>query len=166
VLWKLTGGASHATDFTNASRTMLFDIGKRSWDAQLLKTFGVPAELMPEVKRSSCDFGKTIRIGRLPKGIPVCGIAGDQQAALFGQACFGPGGIKNTYGTGCFLLLNAGEKRPVSKHGLITTLACGPKGEPVYALEGAVFIEGPIQWLRDGLGLCLRLRHQRNGSIA
>ena len=152
ILWKLTGGRSHATDFTNASRTMLFNIEKFSWDNDILKKFNIPKAILPEVKKSSGLFGKTIHIGRLQGGIPICGIAGDQQAALFGQACFEPGTIKNTYGTGCFMLLNTGKKKPISKYGLITTVACGAQGEPVYALEGAVFIAGAaIQWLRDGL---------------
>lgn len=152
VLWKLTGGQTHATDFTNASRTMLFNIEKLQWDDSILKKFAIPKKILPIVKKSSGVFGQTVRIGKLPQGIPISGIAGDQQAALFGQACFTPGTIKNTYGTGCFLLLNTGKKRIASKYGLITTLACGPKGEPVYALEGAVFIAGAaIQWLRDGL---------------
>jgi len=152
ILWKLTGARAHATDFTNASRTMLFNIKTLAWDNGLLKKFNIPRRILPEVKRSSGFFGRTIRIGRLAPGIPICGIAGDQQAALFGQACFAPGMIKNTYGTGCFMLLHTGKKKPVSKYGLITTLACGSKGEPVYALEGAVFIAGAaLQWLRDGI---------------
>ncbi|MGD2278510.1 MAG: glycerol kinase GlpK [Candidatus Omnitrophota bacterium] len=154
VLWKLTGGASHATDYTNASRTMLFNIVKLKWDDAILKKFGIPKSILPEVKPSSGVFGKTVKTGKLPAGIPISGIAGDQQAALFGQTCFSPGEMKNTYGTGCFVLLNAGKKRPVSKHGLIVTLGCGAKGEPVYVLEGAIFIAGAaIQWLRDGLGI-------------
>ncbi len=152
VLWNLTGGAVHATDYTNASRTMLFDIDKKRWDAALLREFSVPLCILPEVRNSSGNFGVTVRLGRLPAGIPVCGIAGDQQAALFGQACFDPGAVKNTYGTGAFMLLNTGRKRPVSKSGLITTLACGPDGGPVYALEGSIFVAGAaVQWLRDGL---------------
>ncbi len=152
VLWKLTGGKVHATDFTNASRTMLFDIKKKKWDKKLLKTLGIPYEILPEVKSSSGLFGKTSRIGSLPEGIPITGIAGDQQAALFGQGCSSPGESKNTYGTGCFMLLNTGKKYLLSKNGLITTIACGKKGEPVYALEGSVFIAGAaVQWLRDGL---------------
>ncbi len=152
VLWKLTGGATHATDYTNASRTMLFNIEKLKWDKDILKIFGIPESMLPEVKRSSGIFGESVPIGALSDGIPIAGIAGDQQAALFGQACFEPGTIKNTYGTGCFILLNAGKKRPFSKHGLIVTLGCGRAGEPVYVLEGAVFIAGAaIQWLRDGL---------------
>jgi glycerol kinase len=131
---------------------MLFNIEKKIWDKVILKKLGIPEKILPQVKNSSGIFGKTAKIGALAAGIPISGIAGDQQAALFGQACFNPGEVKNTYGTGSFILLNTGKKRPVSKYGLITTLACGNKGEPVYALEGAVFISGAvIQWLRDGL---------------
>lgn len=152
VLWKLTGGKVHATDHTNASRTMLFDIKKKQWDKKLLGFFRIPETMLPQVKRSSGLFGKTAKIGILPAGIPITGIAGDQQAALFGQACFKPGDVKNTYGTGCFMLLNTGKKFRVSRAGLITTLACDEKGAPCYALEGAIFIAGAaIQWLRDGL---------------
>lgn len=154
VLWKLTGGASHATDLTNASRTMLFNIRTLEWDDELLRLFGVPAGILPRVLPSSGEFGRTIRLGRLPAGIPVMGVAGDQQAALFGQAGFRPGAIKNTYGTGAFILLNTGRKLVESKHGLVTTLACGPGGKAVYALEGSVFVAGAaIQWLRDQVGL-------------
>lgn len=152
VLWKLTAGKVHATDYTNASRTMLFNIEKLKWDEDILKKFKIPQEILPLVKKSSGIFGQSAKIGSLPAGIPIAGIAGDQQSALFGQAGFLPGSIKNTYGTGCFILLNAGKKRPVSKYGLITTLGCGRAGEPIYVLEGAVFIAGAaIQWLRDGL---------------
>jgi glycerol kinase len=154
ILWKLTGGRSHATDFTNASRTMLFDIDRRRWDRGLLDLFGVPEAVLPEVRPSSGEFGRTVRLGRLPAGIPITGMAGDQQAALFGQACFAPGTLKNTYGTGAFIILNTGRRRVTSRHGLITTLACGPAGEPVYALEGSIFVAGAaVQWLRDQLGL-------------
>ncbi|MFA5116188.1 MAG: glycerol kinase GlpK [Candidatus Omnitrophota bacterium] len=154
ILWNLTGGVVHATDHTNASRTMLFNIEKLKWDDSILKRFNIPAGILPQVKRSSGIFGKTVKIGLLRAGIPISGIAGDQQAALFGQACFHPGTVKNTYGTGCFILLNAGRKRPVSEHGLITTLGCGKHGEPVFVLEGSVFIAGAaIQWLRDQLKL-------------
>jgi glycerol kinase len=121
ILWKLTGGATHATDYTNASRTMCFNIGRLEWDAAILRKFGIPKKILPEVKRSSGIFGHTIKIGRLPAGIPIAGVAGDQQAALFGQACFEPGTMKNTYGTGCFVLLNAGKKKPVSKYGRSAT---------------------------------------------
>jgi glycerol kinase len=163
ILWKLTGGRSHATDYTNASRTMCFNIERLAWDKEILKKFGIPEKIMPEVKKSSGIFDRTARLGRLSAGIPISGVAGDQQAALFGQACFEPGTIKNTYGTGLFILLNAGSKRPVSRHGLITTLACGVRGEPVYAFEGAVFVAGAaIQWLRDGLKL---LKHASQSEI-
>lgn len=154
ILWKLTGGSEHATDYTNASRTMIFDIERLCWDDTLIKKFGIPKIILPKVKKSSGCFGKTVKIGNLSCGIPISGIAGDQQAALFGQTCFEPGTMKNTYGTGSFILLNAGKKKPVSKYGLITTLGCGKEGEPVYVLEGAIFIAGAaIQWLRDGLKL-------------
>jgi glycerol kinase len=154
VLWKLTGGASHATDPTNASRTMLFNIRKLDWDADLLRLFGVPAAMLPRVLPSSGEFGRTVRTGRLPAGLPVMGIAGDQQAALFGQAGFRTGAIKNTYGTGAFIVLNTGRDLVESRHGLVTTVACGPGGKAVYALEGSVFVAGAaIQWLRDQLGI-------------
>jgi glycerol kinase len=154
VLWKLTGGRRHATDCTNASRTMLFDIDKRRWDDDLLYLFGIPEAVLPEVLPSRGEFGRTAGTGRLPAGIPITGIAGDQQAALFGQACFEPGTIKTTYGTGAFIVLNTGRRRVDSLNGLITTLACGPDGKPVYALEGSVFVAGAaVQWLRDQLGL-------------
>ena len=152
ILWKLTGGNVHATDYTNASRTMLFNIETLKWDERAVRTFGIPPDILPEVKSSSGVFGTTVRMGNLPSGIPIAGIAGDQQAALFGQACFEPGTMKNTYGTGSFILLNTGKKRPVSKYGLIVTLGCNPTGEVVYVLEGAIFVAGSaIQWLRDGL---------------
>ena len=154
VLWKLTGGKVHATDYTNASRTMLFNLQTLAWYEGILEMFSIPASMLPEIRPSSGIVGETAKIGDLPAGIPIAGIAGDQQAALFGQACFEPGTMKNTYGTGSFILLNVGKKRPISKHGLIVTIACGSQGEPVYALEGAVFIAGAaIQWLRDGLGI-------------
>jgi len=154
VLWKLTGGRAHATDYTNASRTMLFNIKSKRWDKDILKRLRIPPSILPEVKRSSGEFGETIKVAGLPPGIPIAGIAGDQQAALFGQGCFRPGTMKNTYGTGSFVLLNLGKRSVRSRHGLITTLGCGPTGEPVYVLEGAIFIAGAaIQWLRDGLKL-------------
>ena len=154
ILWKLTGGAVHATDHTNASRTMLFNIDQLQWDDEILKKFHIPKNILPRVQPSSGFFGETVRHGLLPAGVPVSGIAGDQQAALFGQACFEPGTIKNTYGTGCFLLLNTGKRRVSSRHGLITTLGCDKKGGHAYVLEGSIFIAGAaIQWLRDGLKL-------------
>jgi glycerol kinase len=154
LVWRLTGGRSHVTDYTNASRTLLFDIGKRRWDTDLLDLFGVPASLLPEVHDSSGPFGETRGVPGLPDGIPILGVAGDQQAALYGQGCFHAGEAKNTYGTGCFLLLQTGDRRPSSKHGLLITLACDAAGRPSYALEGAVFIAGAVvQWLRDGMKL-------------
>ena len=163
ILWKLTGGKVHATDYTNASRTMCFNIERLGWDKAILKKFSIPEKILPEVKKSSGLFGHTVRIGRLQAGIPITGIAGDQQAALFGQTCFEPGTMKNTYGTGSFVLMNAGRKRPVSKYGLITTIGCGAHGEPVYVLEGAIFVAGAaIQWLRDKLGI---LKHASQSEL-
>jgi glycerol kinase len=156
LLHRLTGGSTFATDYTNASRTMLFDIGKRAWDKSLLSLFGVPRDALPDVRASSGDFG-VADARHLGHAIPIAGVAGDQQAALFGQGCWRAGQAKNTYGTGAFLLLNTGARRADSRRGLLTTLACGPRGEPVYALEGSVFIAGAaMQWLRDGLGLIAR----------
>ncbi|HKQ59340.1 MAG TPA: FGGY family carbohydrate kinase, partial [Candidatus Eisenbacteria bacterium] len=142
LLWKLTAGRVHATDPTNASRTLLYHIGKRRWDERLLDLFGVPASVLPRVMTSCGEFGRTHGVPLLPGGIPVAGIAGDQQAALFGQGCVTAGRSKNTYGTGCFLLLHTGRDRIASRAGLLTTIACGPRGEPAYALEGSVFIAG------------------------
>lgn len=154
LLWKLSGGKVHATDPTNASRTMLFNINTKKWDDGLFDIFGIPPGTAPEVKASSGIFGYTARSGKLPSGIPISGIAGDQQAALFGQACFKKGEIKNTYGTGCFMLINAGKTRPKGGTGLVTTLGCGEGKGSVYVLEGSIFIAGAaIQWLRDSLGL-------------
>lgn len=152
ILHKLTAGASHVTDYSNASRTMLFNIERRAWDSDILSIFSIPESMLPAVRPSAGAFGTTAAIGKLCAGIPVSGIAGDQQAALFGQCCFDPGTVKNTYGTGSFLLLNTGKQRVSSTHGLITTLGCGPDGGPCFVLEGSVFIAGAaIQWLRDGL---------------
>jgi len=153
LLWKLTGGQVHATDYTNASRTLLFNIHTRTWDEELLRLLNVPADLLPRVVSSAGVAGMTdARI--FGAEVPIAGIAGDQQAALFGQACFRPGMVKNTYGTGCFLLMYTGEQAVTSRRGLITTLACAPDGTPAYATEGSVFIAGAaVQWLRDGLGL-------------
>jgi glycerol kinase len=154
LVWKLSGGLAHATDYTNASRTMLFNIHQRRWDKDLLAALGVPAAVLPEVRPSSGEFCRTAE-GLLGKGsIPVSGIAGDQQAALFGQQCVRPGMVKNTYGTGCFVLMPVGDKPVTSQNGLVTTLACDAAGKPIYALEGSVFVGGAaVQWLRDGLGL-------------
>jgi glycerol kinase len=154
LLWQLTGGTVHATDPSNASRTLCYDIHRRAWDAELCRILGVPMALLPEVKPSAGVFGETAREDWLPAGIPVAGIAGDQQAALFGQACVEPGMAKNTYGTGCFALLNTGERAVASREGLLTTVAWTMEGRTAYALEGAVFIAGAaVQWLRDGLGI-------------
>ena len=154
LIWKLTGGEVHATDPTNASRTMLFGLRSRRWEPGLMKLFGVPASVLPQVRRSAGDFGVTSGVKGLPDGIRIAGVAGDQQAALFGQGCVQPGQSKNTYGTGCFLLLHTGTKPVASRSGLLTTVACDATGGPAYALEGSVFVGGAaVQWLRDGLGL-------------
>ena len=154
LLYKLTGGAVHATDYTNASRTMIYNIRRRKWDGELLEIFDIPSGILPEVRSSAGEFGITVDLGVLPAGIPIGGIAGDQQAALFGQRCVRAGDIKNTYGTGCFTLFQTGARAVPSAHGLLTTLACGPFGRVSYALEGAVFSAGAtVQWLRDGLGI-------------
>ena len=151
LLWKLTDGRVHATDVSNASRTLLFDIRDQRWDDTMLRALDIPRAMLPEVRDSSGDFGSTGLVGG---DIPITGIAGDQQAALFGQACFTPGLAKNTYGTGCFMLLNTGDDVVTSDHGLLSTMAWRIDGRPVYALEGSVFIAGAaIQWLRDGLKL-------------
>ena len=149
LLWNLTKGKEHATDYSNASRTMIFNINSLEWDEKLLKRTQIPTNMLPEVKPSSTSFGYFIFD---TYSIPITGIAGDQQAALFGQACFNKGETKNTYGTGCFLLMNTGKKPKYSKNGLLTTIAWGLDDEVYYALEGSVFVAGAaIQWLRDGL---------------
>ena len=153
LLWRLTGGKSHATDVTNASRTMLCDIRKLDWDDELLNLFGVPRSMLPTIKENAADFGttdpKTIGVS-----LPIAGMAGDQQAAMIGQACFDPGMIKSTYGTGCFALMNTGPAPVQSKNRLLTTVGYKLKGEVAYAVEGSIFIAGAaVQWLRDGLKL-------------
>jgi glycerol kinase len=154
LIWKLTGARAHVTDLTNASRTMLLNIESMRWDDDMLDLLNVPKGMLPDVMPSTGAFGVTDSLGFLPNGIPICGVAGDQQSALYGQTCFDPGDVKNTYGTGCFLLMNAGEERPRSTHGLLTTLACAADGSPTYALEGSVFVAGAaVQWLRDELGI-------------
>ncbi|KPC75238.1 glycerol kinase [Thermoactinomyces vulgaris] len=152
LIWKLTGGQVHVTDYTNASRTLMYNIYELKWDEELLDILTVPASMLPEVCPSSGVVAKTAK-GVLDNAeIPIAGIAGDQQAALFGQACFEQGMAKNTYGTGCFMLMNTGEKAVPSKHGLLTTIAWGLDGKVEYALEGSIFIAGSaVQWLRDGL---------------
>jgi len=153
LLWNLTGGKVHATDITNASRTMLFNIHSTSWDEELLELFGIPNQLLPEVRSSSELYGETT--GQiLSAKIPIAGIAGDQQAALFGQMCTEIGMVKNTYGTGCFMLMNIGQTPIISKNSLVTTIAWKINDKVVYALEGSIFIGGAVvQWLRDGLGI-------------
>lgn len=152
LIWKLTEGEVHATDYTNASRTMMYNIHDLCWDQELLDLYQIPAKLLPEVKKSSDFYGKTAFYNLFETEVDIMGVAGDQQAALFGQNCFEAGEVKNTYGTGSFILMNTGEKAVVSNYGLLTTLACNVKGEVCYALEGSVFVSGSaIQWLRDGL---------------
>ncbi|MEI7027728.1 glycerol kinase GlpK [Paenibacillus sp. y28] len=154
LIWKLSGGAVHATDYSNASRTMLFNIYERQWDAELLELLQIPKCMLPEVKPSSYLYGHTADGLFAGQRIPISGAAGDQQAALFGQACFEAGTAKNTYGTGCFMLMNTGEKAVKSQHGLLTTIAWGLNGKIEYALEGSIFVAGSaIQWLRDGLNM-------------
>src|SRR5512139_1500857 len=157
LVWRLTNGATHVTDVSNASRTLLMDLRSRAWDPELLDLFGVPRGVLPEIRASSEVYGTTKGVKVLPDGIPVAGIAGDQQAALFGQACFEPGDAKCTYGTGAFLLQNTGPEPVFSSRGLLTTVAWSVGGEVAYALEGSSFIAGAaVQWLRDGLGLIKR----------
>ncbi|MES0489389.1 MAG: glycerol kinase GlpK [Leptospirales bacterium] len=154
LIWNLTEGKVHATDYSNASRTMLYNIHTLCWDKKLLSALEIPESILPEVKNSSDDYGSYVFTdnGGAKQSIPVCGVAGDQQAALFGQGCLEKGSVKNTYGTGCFMLMNTGEEQIQSASGLLTTIAWGLKGKITYALEGSVFIAGAaIQWLRDGL---------------
>jgi glycerol kinase len=153
LLWRLTGGEVHATDATNASRTSLFDIRENRWDEELCRLFGVPPSLLPEVHDNSRIFGTTAP-GLFDRELPVGGMAGDQQAALVGQACFAPGTVKSTYGTGCFMLANTGRQAVRSNHRLLTTTAYRLDGETTYALEGSIFVAGAaVKWLRDALGL-------------
>ncbi|HEY8875174.1 MAG TPA: glycerol kinase GlpK [Desulfosporosinus sp.] len=154
LIWKLTGGKVHVTDYSNASRTMMYNIRELHWDQELLEMLDVPQGMLPEVHNSSEVYGNTDAGVFFGFEIPIAGVAGDQQAALFGQACYEPGDAKNTYGTGCFMLMNTGSKIHTSKHGLLTTIAWGIDGKVEYALEGSVFIAGAaIQWLRDGMKL-------------
>lgn len=149
LIWNLTRGEVHATDYTNASRTMMFDIHKLDWDQKILDYFKIPKNMLPKVKPSSGIFGYT-EVGMFGESIPIAGAAGDQQSALFGQCCFDAGEVKNTYGTGCFLLMNTGEKAVTSENGLLTTIAASADGTVQYALEGSIFVAGAaIQWLRD-----------------
>ena len=152
LIWKLTGGKVHVTDYSNASRTMMYNIRELHWDKELLKMLDVPQGMLPEVHNSSEVYANTDAGVFFGFEVPIAGVAGDQQAALFGQACYEPGDAKNTYGTGCFMLMNTGSKIHTSKHGLLTTIAWGIDGKVEYALEGSIFIAGAaIQWLRDGL---------------
>ncbi len=158
LVWKLTGGRAHVTDPTNASRTLIYNIHDLAWDPELLDILGIPDSLLPEVKSSSEVYGKTdpeVLAGSGLEGdleIPIAGIAGDQQAALYGQLCWDPGMVKNTYGTGCFIMMNMGDRPVISRNGLLTTICCDAAGRPAYALEGSVFITGAaVQWLRDEL---------------
>ncbi|KOO47096.1 glycerol kinase GlpK [Priestia koreensis] len=152
LIWKLSGGKAHVTDYSNASRTLMFNIYDLKWDDELLEILGVPKSMLPEVKPSSEVYGETTEYHFFGRNIPIAGAAGDQQAALFGQACYEEGMAKNTYGTGCFMLMNTGEKAVKSEHGLLTTIAWGIDGKVEYALEGSIFVAGSaIQWLRDGL---------------
>ncbi|MEM1155723.1 MAG: glycerol kinase GlpK, partial [Pseudomonadota bacterium] len=159
LIWQLTGGEAHVTDVSNASRTSLMDIGSGRWDRQLLDLFEVPLSILPEIVPSSSVLGYTKQVPGLPDGIPIAGVAGDQQAALFGQACFSVGDAKCTFGTGSFIMMNTGQRRIHSKEGLLTTIAwqLGDEKKPVYALEGGAFVCGAaVQWLRDGLGIIRR----------
>ncbi len=157
LIWRMTGGQVHATDPTNASRTLLYRsdrLASARWDDGLLDLFETPRAVLPEVRRSSGEFGVVRGVRGLPDGLPILGVAGDQQAALYGQGCTTPGAVKNTYGTGCFLMAYTGARRIASRHGLLTTVACDAGGGPAYALEGSVFIAGAaVQWLRDELGV-------------
>ncbi len=152
LIWRFTEGAIHVTDYTNASRTLMYNIHELEWDKELLDILGVPESMLPEVKSSSEVYGETTKSHFFGRNVPIAGVAGDQQAALFGQTCFKEGDAKNTYGTGCFLLMNTGTEAIQSQNGLLTTIAYGIDGNVKYALEGSIFVAGSaIQWLRDGL---------------
>ena len=154
LVWKLTNGKVHVTDYTNASRTMLYNIKELRWDEKIIGRVGIPMSMLPEVRNSSEVYGYTNLGGKGGVRVPISGMAGDQQCALFGQTCYKAGDVKNTYGTGCFLLMNTGEKMIESKNGLLTTIAVGIDGKVQYALEGSVFVGGAvIQWIRDELEL-------------
>jgi glycerol kinase len=160
LIWKLTGGKAHVTDYSNASRTLMFNIYDLCWDEELLGILDIPKSMLPEVRSSSEVYANTIDYHFFGESVPIAGIAGDQQAALFGQACFEKGMAKNTYGTGCFMLMNTGEKAVISDHGLLTTIAWGINGKIEYALEGSIFVAGSaIQWLRDGLRMIKDAKH-------
>ncbi|WP_444923125.1 glycerol kinase GlpK [Microbulbifer sp. DLAB2-AF] len=157
LIWKMSGARAHMTDHTNASRTLLYNLEQKSWDPELLALFECPESILPEIRPSAGYFVDTDPAAFAGVSAPICGVAGDQQAALFGQGCTNPGDLKNTYGTGCFMLVYAGEKRPEPPRGLLATIACDPHGLPGYAVEGSVFTAGSaIQWLRDEMGLIQR----------
>ena len=163
LIWNLTGGNLHVTDVSNAARTLLFDIHARCWDDELLRMLDIPRCMLPQVRSCSEVYGHTAGVNDFPSGVPISGVAGDQQAALFGQACFEPGMAKNTYGTGCFMLMNTGAIAVPSRHGLLTTIAWELDGKVEYALEGSIFVAGSVvQWLRDGL----RMLEQASDSQA
>jgi glycerol kinase len=163
LIWNLSGGKLHVTDISNAARTLLFDIHARCWDDELLRMLDIPRSMLPQVRSCSEVYGHTAALPGLPAGIPISGVAGDQQAALFGQACFEPGMAKNTYGTGCFMLMNTGTRAVPSRHGLLTTIAWDVGGTVEYALEGSIFVAGSVvQWLRDGLHM---LEHASDSQL-
>jgi glycerol kinase len=155
LIWKLTGGNSHVTDMTNASRTLVFNIRTFRWDPELLKMLHIPGAILPRIQNSGSVFGHTVKGGfGLPAGIPITAVLGDQQAALYGQGCYDAGTVKNTYGTGCFIVLNTGKKLIHSRKGLLSTIASDINGKPIYAMEGSIFVAGAVvQWLRDQLGI-------------
>jgi glycerol kinase len=160
LIWKLTGGKAHITDYSNASRTLMFNIYDLTWDDELLGILDIPKSMLPKVKSSSEVYAHTVAYHFFGESVPIAGVAGDQQAALFGQACYEKGMAKNTYGTGCFMLMNTGEKAVSSDHGLLTTIAWGMNGKVEYALEGSIFVAGSaIQWLRDGLRMIKDAKH-------
>lgn len=166
LVWKLSGGKTHITDYTNASRTLMYNIYEQKWDDELLEILTVPKSMLPEVRQSSEVYDNTVPYHFFGFEIPIAGIAGDQQAALFGQTCFEPGEGKNTYGTGCFMLMNTGEKAVSSDHGLLTTIAWGVDGKVEYALEGSIFVAGSaIQWLRDGLRMLKNAKDSEGYSL-
>ena len=163
LIYKLTGGKVHVTDYSNASRTLMYNIYDLKWDRELLEILEVPESMLPEVKSSSEIYGETMDYLFFGHHVPIAGVAGDQQAALFGQACFEKGMVKNTYGTGCFMLMHTGNEPVRSEHGLLTTLACGMEGKVEYALEGSIFVGGSaIQWLRDGLRMFKHAQQSEN----
>lgn len=166
LIWKLTNGETHATDYTNASRTLIYNIKTKQWDKELCEILNIPLSILPEVKKSIDDYGQVESITSI-KGTPIYGVAGDQQAALFGQLCFNKGEVKNTYGTGCFLLMNTGKEMIESKNGLITTLGVNGSGDPCYVLEGSIFIAGAaIQWLRDQLKILKKASDSEEAALS